>query len=519
MTLRPSDVDLHALGGAITKGIVALVSRTVAVQVVVFGGSVALMRLLSPREFGVFAIVQSVLAVVVFFGDTGVGGALVRQREAPTERQLSSVFYLQVAVSLALMAAIVAVAGVLPRIWPDLPDDAPLLLRITAADFVLVSLRIAPMLLLERQLRFGMLSLMDVAGGLTFYLVAVALAFAGFGVWALAAAVLARAVLITVLVFYVSDWRPRAIFAWSDLGPLVRFGLAQQSRNIIGLVNDAVTPFWGGRMLGVTAVGYLNWARQTAYFPLKMVDTLRTVGFPLFARLQHDRALLGESLGRAIHLCAFVTCASVGLCVGLGEPLTRFVFSEQWLPAVPLLVVFAGAISVGFLSPLVASALDAIGRPGVFARVALLWTVITWIAVPIGTAYGGTLGFAIGYASHVVIGNLVIAWVLRRMLPESRLWRRTRAPFAGGVAMAAVGWFVVGPHVDGPLSFVAAAAGTIAIYTAIVWLLDGPALIEALSIVPRPVTDAPTRSARPLDAEFASSPTPLAAAQGSASLP
>ena len=44
----------------------------------------------------------------------------------------------------------------------------------------------------------------------------------------------------------------------------VRFGLAQQSRNIIGLANDAVIPFWGGRMLSITAVGYLNWARQTA---------------------------------------------------------------------------------------------------------------------------------------------------------------------------------------------------------------------------------------------------------------
>ena len=102
----------------------------------------------------------------------------------------------------------------------------------------------------------------------------------------------------------------------------------------------------------------------------------------MVARLQHDRALAGGKSRSAarLHLCAFVTCGCVGLFIGLGEPLTRYVFSEQWLPAVPLLVVFSVAISIGFLSPLVASALDAIGRPGVFARVALLWTVITWIA-------------------------------------------------------------------------------------------------------------------------------------------
>jgi PST family polysaccharide transporter len=480
-----SDVDLHALGGRVTRGIVALALRTIATQVVVFGGMLALMRLLSPREFGVFAIAQSVLGVIVFFGDTGVGGALVRQRERPSERQLSSIFYLQFAVSAALMAAVAGFAGVMTRVWPDLPADAPLLLRVLALDFVITSVRLPPVLLMERQLQFGRLAIVDIAGSIAFYMTAVSLAFAGFGAWALATGVLAQGCLMTVMIFGMSRWRPRAIFAWPAVRPLMRFGLAQQSRNVIGLVNDAVTPFWGGRVLGVTAVGYLNWARTTAYFPLKMVDTLRSVGFPLFARLQDDRALLGESLGRAIHLCAFVTFASVGLCIGLGEPLTAYVFSAQWLPAVPLLIVFSAAISIGFLSPLVASALDAIGRPGLFARVALGWTVLNWIAVPIGTMYGRTLGFAIGYSSHVVVGNIVIALILRRLLPESRCWQRIRAPLAAGVAMIVVARLALVPYIDSALSFGVAAVTAVLVYVAFVWLLDGRALVRALSIMPR----------------------------------
>jgi O-antigen/teichoic acid export membrane protein len=484
VTARPPDLDLHALGGLVTRGIVALVSRTIVMQLVVFAGSVGLMRLLTPREFGIFAIVQSVLAIVVFFGDTGVGGALVRQAPAPTERQLSSVFYLQLAAALVLMTAVLGLAGTIPRIWRDLPPDAVLLMRILAVDFVLVSLRVPAMLLLERQLRFGTLSLIDIAGGLAFYSAAVVLAFGGAGVWALAVGVLARTAVVTVAAFGVSGWRPRLLFAWTDLRPLLRFGVAQQSRNIVSLVNDAVTPFWGGRVLGVTAVGYLNWARQTAYFPLRMVDTMRTVGFPLFARLQHDRALLGESVGRAIHLCAFVTSGCVALFAGLGEPLTRHVFSEQWLAAVPLLVVFAGAISIGFLSPLVASALDAIGRPGVFLRVACVWTAITWIAVPIGTTFGGTLGFALGYASHVVIGNILIAEVLRRMLPEARVWRRVRVPLLAAAVTAAVGRLVLLPLSATVLGFAMAVGAALALYVGIVWIFDRRTLLRALSIVP-----------------------------------
>jgi O-antigen/teichoic acid export membrane protein len=479
------DVDLHALGGKVTKGIAALSLRTLATQAVVFGGMLALMRLLTPREFGVYAIAQSVVGVIVFFGDTGVGGALVRQKELPSDRQLSSVFYLQLAVSTALLAAVIVFAGLMTRFWPDLPGDAPMLLRVVALDFVITSARIPPVLLMERQLQFGRLALVDIAGSIAFYATAVSLAFAGFGTWALGIGLLAQGGLVTLVVFLISGWRPRAFFTWAAVRPLVRFGLAQQSRNVIGLINDAVTPFWGGRVLGVTAVGYLNWARTTAYFPLKMVDTLRNVGFPLFARLQDDRALLGESLGRAIHLCGFVTCGTVALCIGLGEPLTEYVFSAQWLPAVPLLVVFSAAISIGFLSPLVASALDAIGRPGVFARVALFWTVLNWIAVPIGTAYGRTLGFAIGYASHVVIGNIVIAMVLQRMLPEAKFWRRVRAPMIAAGVMTAAGRLTLVPHIHSPVSFAAAAVADVLLYGALVWLLDGHALVRAMSIMPK----------------------------------
>jgi hypothetical protein len=155
------------------------------------------------------------------------------------------------------------------------------------------------------------------------------------------------------------------------------------------------------------------------------------------------------------------------------------------LPAVPLLAVFAGAISIGFLSPLVAAALDAIGRPGVFLRVACLWTAITWIAVPIGTTYGGTLGFALGYASHVVIGNLVIAEVLRRMLPEARLWRRVRTPLLAASVTAAVGRFVLTPLSANPLWFTMAFGAALVLYAGIVWIFDRQALLQAMSIVPR----------------------------------
>ena len=328
------------------------------------------------------------------------------------------------------------------------------------------------------------MAIVDVVGSITFHGVAIALAAAGFGVWSLVWGVLAQGIFATGAVFALSHWRPRAMFEWRALRPLLRFGIAQQIRNLFALVNDSVTPIVGGRVLGPAAVGYMNWSQSTAYFPLKVVQILARVGFPLFARLQHDPALLGESLGRMIQVSAFATLAWVGLCLGLGEQFTAAVFSAKWLPAVPILIIFAAAIAIGFLSPLVAVALDAMGRPGLFTRIAIGWTTITWLVAPLATLRWGIVGLAAGYCSHVVVGNIVVAIVVRRLLPETKLWQRVRASVAGAAATIALGRLVLAPHVSGLISFGLSSALLAIVYAGVVWMIDGSTLVRALSVVP-----------------------------------
>jgi O-antigen/teichoic acid export membrane protein len=476
--------DTRALHIVVSRAVAALTSRTIIYELVVLGGTVTLTRLLGPRDFGVFAIVQYALELLVLFGDTGLAGALVRQPDEPTERQLSTAFVFQLALSGALMAGAIAASPLLPRIWHDLPDSAPLILRVVALDFVLACARIPPLLLMERRFQFATMAVVDVAGTSMFYGVAIGCAAAGLGVWSFVWGVLARGASATAAAFALSTWRPRAEFDWPSLRPLLRFGFAQQFRNVFAFVNDSVIPVFGGRVLGSTVVGYVNWSRSTAYFPLKVGQILARVGFPLFARLQHDRGLLGESLGRMIHVAAFATLAWVGLCLGLGEQFTAAVFSDKWLPAAPILMVFAAAIGIGFLSPLVAPALDAIGRPGLFTRIAIGWTAITWIAAPIAALQWGMTGLAVGFCSHVVIGNIVVLVVIRRIFPSVRFWTRIRAPLAGCVAVIAAGRLVLAPLVTGIGSFALAAAVLAAVYAGVVWAIDRRGLVRAFSVVP-----------------------------------
>lgn len=433
------EVDAAALKLKARRGVIALVFQTVVLRVALFAGGITLARLLDPGDFGVFTIVQTALAFFTFFGDCGVGGALIRQKHEPTKRELSSVFYFQLGMGLAVMTAVWAASSYLHYIWKDFPEQAKWIIRALAVDSLLTVLRVVPSILLERRLAYGRLAILEAIVQLSFMGTAIGLAALGLHTWALAIGVLAQGVVGLVGVQILQPFWPNLVYDGAKLKPIVRFGLTYQVKNIVAFVNGLATPLYGGAALGATRLGYVNFARDTAWYPLKLVEIIGRVNYPLYARLQGDRVLFSQTLSRSIQVCAIATMASVGFFLGMGPSLIHIVYGDKWLPALPLLYVFAGSIVFGFLSPVVGAALDASGRPWVMARLSIGWTLLNWIGVIVATPHWGMLGFTVGFSVHVVLGNLGVVWMLKKLIPEAVIWPRVRASILAGAVSAVVG--------------------------------------------------------------------------------
>ena len=249
-------------------------------------------------------------------------------------------------------------------------------------------------------------------------------------------------------------------------------------------MNSAVTPIYAGSKLGARPLGLLTWAQNTAYFPLTLVEIVGRIAFPLYSRLQGNTRLLGESFGRSVQLCAAFTAYFVALFLGMGSQVIEVVFGLKWLAALPLLMVYSGAIAIGFLSPLVGAVLDATGRPQLVLRLALFWTGLNWIVVPLTTARWGTLGFAVGYSVHVVVGNLVIIALASRLIPHARLLRRMWSPALAGVVVYLAARFVLAAQAVDGLHFVLSAGLLLAVHAAALFLFDRRGILDALRIVP-----------------------------------
>jgi len=464
-------------------GVVMLGVRTAVLQLAVLGGTVILARLLDPADFGVFAICQFGVTFFHFFGDAGLGGALIQKKTKPTQAELSSVWHVQFAIAVVVMIGIGFGADGIRLIWTDLPDGAEWVFRALSFGLFLTVLRVIPSILMERELLFGRLAAVEVVSTLGFYGGSVGFAFAGYTVWALVAGTLLQGVLSTLLVLVLRPWKPSLVFDMEAFKPIFRFGVPFQIKTLISFVNGAIVPIYAGAALGAASLGLVQWAQSTAYFPLHLVRIMGRVTFPLYSRLQDDKEAFAETVGRSLQICAFGTFFFVALFLGMGRNVIHIIFTDKWLPALPLLYIYATAITIGFISPVVAAALDASGRPSIVAKLSVAWTLLNWIVVLIATPRWGLVGFAAGYCVHVVVGNIAILVVLLYVIPGVRTTRRLLSSVGAGLAVFGVGYYI-GPHAMTAIRFIGATLLCLVIYAALLYVLDRKGFREAIELVP-----------------------------------
>jgi PST family polysaccharide transporter len=475
----PPALDRVTLGRRARLGVLVLTLRTAVQQLLVLGGNVYLARVLGPGEFGAFWIVQFALSFFTLFGDAGFGAALIQKKDAATEDELSSVFWAQLLLGLGVVLVVFVSAPWVVTFWPGLPRSSAWMLRALSLNLVLTSLRVIPSILMERDLLFGRLSLVDLVLTASFYGSAVVLAHLGHGSYSLVAAVLIQGAAGSIVAVSLRPWLPSLRLSRELLRPILRFGLVFQAKHMVGFVNAAVMPLYAGAALGPYSLGIVTWSQNTAFFPLRLVDILARVNFPLLSRLQHDEQAFSETLERTIQVCATVTLFFVGLFLGLGPSVVSVVYGDKWVPALPTLYVFAVAISIGFVVPIMSGALDAIGKPQVMMRLGIYWTVLNWVAVATVMHFrADPLSFTLGYCIHIVFGNLAVIFVVKRLLPGARLWPRIRAGILASAGAAAVGRWGLLPWARGPLTLVLAVLAVLGAFVATLAVIDRSGLRE-----------------------------------------
>ncbi len=441
-----SDTPLEAVGRRALSGVLNLVVREAAIKALAFGGGIVLARLLDPTAFGLFAVASFAVNLFALFSELGLGAAFIRRRDEVSQHELRALFTFQLVLVALLAVVLFLLAPLIAGIY-SLPE-AVWVIRALAVSLVLTSLRSVPVVVAERNLRYGPIALADVAGQTAYWLVAISAALADMGVWSLVWAVTASGLVGTAVLYLRTGWGPSLSFDWRPVWHSMRFGLMYQSQTAASFVKDTMIPALGGLIYGSAAVGYLTWAHQLAALPLLLTHLVARVSYPAFARLQHDPRAFTEMVLASLRWTCRVSFPAFAVLIGLSPQIIEYIYGPKWFPALSSLYVLYINMVLGVGTGILMAAVYSLGRAGTGLRIHASWAAATWL-IALALAYAG-MGFeslAWAYAMGTAAALTALVLTLRDLIPVvPSLAEVVRVPTIVGAITAAT-LYVLAPFI------------------------------------------------------------------------
>ncbi len=350
------------------------------------GSTVVLARLLTPDDFGLVAMVAAVTGFVLMFSDMGLSASTVQRREISHE-QVSTLFWLNVAISVVIAVVIAAVA--VPIAWFY---DEPRLIAITllvALCVPLIGVAIQHQALLRRQMRFASLAALDVAGLAIGVGTAIVLAALGAGYWALVFMPITSALAASAGAWVVCGWRPGMPVYGCGIRPMLAFGGYLTGFNFVNYFNRNLDNVLIGRVWGAVPLGLYTRAYGLLMLPLHQINApVSAVAGPALSRLQDDGNRFRKYYTKGLSLVAFVTFPLIVFLMISAGDIVMVILGPQWLDATVIFRFLALAALVQPICNTTGWLYIALGRTdrmfkwGLFAS---LWIVASFF---VGLPYG-----------------------------------------------------------------------------------------------------------------------------------
>lgn len=365
---------------------------------------IILARLLSPKQYGLIAMVTIFIAVSRSFVDSGFTQALIRKNDAK-QIDYSTVFYFNIIVSLLLYILLYFLAKPISHFYGE--PKLIIILKVLGLRLILDALSIIQRAKLTKRIDFKLQTKITVISSLLSGVIGIVLAYLGFGVWALVAKMLIMQIVFTILLWYWNRWIPTLEFSFHSFKEMFSFGYKLLLSGLIYTLYLNVYKLIIGKYFSAAELGFYSRAEQFRDLPSKnLTGIIQRVSYPVLANIQDDAEKLKKAYRRLIKSSMFI---SFTLIFGLAATAKAFILvliGEKWMPVIVYLQLLCFA---GMLYPLQAINLNMLkvqGRSDLFLKLEIIKIIL---AIPVII-----LGIFISIKAMIIcmIFNSFIAFIL-----------------------------------------------------------------------------------------------------------
>lgn len=359
-----------------------------------------LARFLVPEDFGLLAMMAVFLNMGTFLLETGFKEALIRIQPA-IEVDFNTAFYASIVLGLTSYGLLFATAPLIADFYKEsrLID----LIRVASLAIIINSFQVIQSAVINRNLNFKVQLKATVPASIISGLIAVSMAYYGYGVWALISQILVLAALTTTFLWMMKLWRPTLEYSNNSLKKMLGFSgyLIIAGFSEVIFINMYVIVI--AKYFSTAIAGYYFFADKIKdLVVLQVVTSIQNVTYPALSQLQDDPVRLKSGFRKVISITTFLLFPAMALLAALAEPLFRVLLSEQWLPAVIYLQLLSIAAILYPLHAINLNILKVVGRSDLIMYLSFLKKIIIIVIFVISLKFG-IIGILIGQ----IIGSIL----------------------------------------------------------------------------------------------------------------
>ena len=378
-------------------------------QIFQFVFTFMLLRLLVPQEFGLIAILSLFIAVANIMQESGFTSAVIRKKETD-ETDYSSVFYFNISVSLIFYVLFYFSAPYIAKFY-----DAPILKdlsRFLFLGFVFNSFGIVQNIHLVRKMDFKTNARSTLSAVVFSGVIAVVMAYRGFGVWSLATQQVLYTFLRTLFLWISVKWYPKKAFDFQRIKSMTGYSSKLLANGLFNQISNNLYSMVIGKKFNLTDTGYYSQANKLNFIPQSVIaTTLQGVVFPLLNKFHDDLIYKKHIFRKILRIVSFLCFPIATFIIAAAEPIVYVVLKGgEWVGVIPIMRILAIGSSVIPMSYLLSALLQSVGKSGLLLSVEFVRNLLSLVVI-IFTVHFGMQGVVIGASSVMIVSFLFSYYV------------------------------------------------------------------------------------------------------------
>lgn len=401
----------------VAKGAFWVLMERFSAQIVTFGVSIALARLLSPSDYGTVALLGIFIAVANVLADSGFGNALIQKKNA-TDLDFNSVFYVSLAISAVVYIILFSIAPLASRFY-KVPELCPIL-RVSSISVLFNAVNSVQNAELSRKMLFHLSFRISLISTVASAICGLTLALLGFGAWTLVWANLASAVAGVISRWFIIAWRPSLAFSWEALKPLLAYGWKLLCSGLLSTIYNNLHGLIIGRWYSKEDLSFVNKGRTLPDMLMGNIDrTLSVVAFPALSQMQDDKVKLREAMRRMMVVSTFFIFPLMMLFAITAKNTILFLYGEKWLPSVPYAMIACISFAMWPFHTVNLQAIQAMGRSDVFLKLEIIKKVVAFTVLFVCLSQSVLIWCLAGALVLTPVSMIVNSWPNKELLGYS----------------------------------------------------------------------------------------------------